>query len=102
MPVLPRQPHHRRRRRAPGQRADDLPPLRRDCRHTPARAARAPRTGRGLSLPGPALDARQREKLAVTQGLTGPAPRQTYLAAKTGHTPRPVIDKDRENARRAA
>ncbi len=48
------------------------------------------------------LNARQREELAVTEGLTGLALRETYLAAKAGHTSRRVIEKVRENARRAA
>ena len=62
-------------RRRPATAAARLPPY-------PARAARAPCTGCGLFLPGPALDARQREEPAVTEGLTGLALRETYLAAK--------------------
>ena len=38
----------------------------------------------------------------MTEGLTGLALRETYLAAKADHTSRRVIEKDRENARRAA
>jgi hypothetical protein len=83
-------------------RHDGLPPLRRDRCHTrPGRPAPRARAA-GCSCPGPRLTPRQWEELAVTEGLTGLALREIYLAAKAGHTSRRVIEKDRENARRAA